>query len=360
MYNYLNEFLLLMNAKYCSHTLKFKIPGGTSRGVLTEKESFFIAIHNDGKVGLGEVGVLRGLSYDDVPELESQIAWTCDNIQLGLEELYTANAQFPSIQFALEQAFSHLNNGFEHFASSFTSGHSSQPINGLIWMGDLAFMRDQVSKRLSEGFTTLKMKVGAIDWRQEQSILTALRKEFSPDELELRVDANGAFELEQAIEVSKFLSELEVHSMEQPLRAGRDKELASAAEQMHIPIALDESLIGVIDPAAKSQLLDTVKPQYIILKPSFIGGWRGADRWISLAESKGIGWWATSALESNVGLNAIAQWAFTKGNAIPQGLGTGSLFTNNIPGPYEVSGGTLKVSGRINEDWDLSAIKSIL
>ncbi|HCP41021.1 MAG TPA: o-succinylbenzoate synthase [Cryomorphaceae bacterium] len=349
-----------MDAKYCSHILKLKIPGGTSRGILTEKESFFIAIHNDGNIGLGEVGVLRGLSYDDVPELESQIAWTCKNIHLGLEELYAANVQFPSIQFAVEQAFSHLSNGFEHFSSSFTSGHSSQLINGLIWMGDFAFMRDQVSKRLSEGFTTLKMKVGAIDWHQEQSILTALRKEFTPDKLELRVDANGAFELEEAIEVSKFLVDHQVHSIEQPLPAGRDKELALAAERMHIPIALDESLIGVIDPKAKVYLLDTVKPQYIILKPSFIGGWRGADEWISIAESKGIGWWATSALESNVGLNAIAQWAFTKGNSIPQGLGTGSLFTNNIPGPYEVSGGTLKIARKVNEDWDLSAIKSIL
>ena len=155
------------------------------------------------------------------------------------------------------------------------------------------------------------MAVGAIEWQQEKSILTALRKEFTPEELELRVDANGAFELEQAIEVSKFLAELEVHSMEQPLRAGRDKELALAAERLHIPIALDESLIGVIDSEAKSQLLDTIRPQYIILKPSFIGGWRGADRWIALAESKGIGWWATSALESNVGLNEVTRssWA---------------------------------------------------
>ena len=167
-----------MEAKYTSYILDFKIPGGTSRGVLTTKESFFIAIHHDGKVGLGEVGVLRGLSYDDVPELESQVAWTCENIHLGLAELYAANKQYPSIQFALEQAFSHLKNGFEHFPSPFTSGSAAQNINGLIWMGSLSFMRDQVAKRLDEGFTTLKMKVGAIGWKEEKSILSALERSF--------------------------------------------------------------------------------------------------------------------------------------------------------------------------------------
>lgn len=349
-----------MIAKYTSYTLNFKIPGGTSRGVLTKKESFFIAIHEKGRVGLGEVGVLRGLSFDDVPELESQIAWTCKNIDLGLEKLYGANRQFPSIQFALEQAFSHLERGFEHFPSAFTKGQSVQSINGLIWMGDFAFMRDQVTKRLSEGFTTLKMKVGAIGWEEEKSILTALRKEFSPDQLEIRVDANGAFELGEVIEISKYLCDLSVHSMEQPLRAGRNEELAEAAEKMHIPVALDESLIGMVSLKQKVSLLDTVKPQYIILKPSFIGGWKGADSWIELAQERGIPWWATSALESNIGLNAIAQWSFTKSNPIPQGLGTGSLFTNNIEGPYKVEGGLLKVNKDILVDWDLSPLKSIL
>lgn len=349
-----------MKAKYTNYVLNFKIPGGTSRGVLTTKESFFIAIHDKGKIGLGEVGVLRGLSYDDVPELESQIEWTCNNIYLGQEQLYSANEQFPSIQFALEQAFSHLENGFEHFPSAFTQRQSHQPINGLIWMGDLAFMRDQVVKRLGEGFTTLKMKVGAIGWEEEKSILTALRKEFSPDELELRVDANGAFELQEAVEISKYLRDLSVHSMEQPLQAGRNEELAAAAEKMHIPVALDESLIGMTSLQQKVDLLEKVKPQYIILKPSFIGGWKGADQWIELATERNIPWWATSALESNIGLNAIAQWAFTKSNPIPQGLGTGSLFTNNIDGPYKVEGGLLKVDKDILVDWDLSSLKSIL
>jgi o-succinylbenzoate synthase len=349
-----------MEAKYTSYTLKFKIPGGTSRGVLTTKESFFIAIHDKGSIGLGEVGVLRGLSYDDVPELESQVAWTCKNIHLGLETLYDANRKFPSIQFAVEQAFSHLRNGFEHFPSPFTFGQATQNINGLIWMGSLSFMRDQVAKRLSEGFTTLKMKVGAISWKEEKEILTALRKEFSEDQLELRVDANGAFELKEAVEISKYLRDISVHSIEQPIHAGRNQELAQAATQMHIPVALDESLIGMIDRKQKQDLLDTVRPQYIILKPSFIGGWKGADEWIELATERDIQWWATSALESNVGLNAIAQWAYTKSNPIPQGLGTGSLFTNNIEGPYKVEGGLLKVKKDILTAWDLSSLKSIL
>lgn len=349
-----------MEAKYTSYILNFKIPGGTSRGVLTRKESFFIAIHDKGKVGLGEVGVLRGLSYDDIPELESQIAWTCENIHLGLDELYETNQQFPSIQFALEQAFSHLNNGFEHFPSPFTSGVAAQNINGLIWMGSLSFMRDQVAKRLSEGFTTLKMKIGAIGWEEEKSILSALRKEFSEDQLELRVDANGAFEVDEAIEVSKYLSDISVHSMEQPIKAGRNEELAKAVELMQIPVALDESLIGMIKRTQKETLLDTVRPQYIILKPSFVGGWKGADQWINVAAERDISWWATSALESNIGLNAIAQWAYMKSNPIPQGLGTGSLFTNNIEGPYKVEGGLLKVKKDILTDWDLSFLKSIL
>lgn len=349
-----------MEAKYTSYILNFKIPGGTSRGVLTTKESFFIAVHDEGRVGLGEVGVLRGLSYDDVPELEAQIDWTCKNINLGLDHLYAKNRLFPSIQFALEQAFSHLDHGFEHFTSSFTRGDGQQPINGLIWMGDLAFMRDQVAKRLDEGFTTLKMKVGAIGWEEEKSILSALRKEFSQDQLELRVDANGAYDLEQAIEVSKYLAELSVHSIEQPLKAGRNEELAEAVDKMHIPVALDESLIGLIEDKQKIELLDTVHPQFIILKPSFIGGWRGADRWIELAKERGIDWWATSALESNVGLNAIAQWAFTKANPIPQGLGTGSLFTNNFEGPYQVQGGILRLKSDIQTGWNLTQLKSIL
>lgn len=349
-----------MKAAFASYILNFKVPGGTSRGVLKEKQSYFIVINDQNRIGLGEVGILRGLSCDDQPGFEEQLKWTCENISLGLEKLYLQNKAFPSIQFALEQAFSHLENGFEHYPSKFTKGHDFQSINGLIWMGDEEFMREQVELRLAEGFKTLKMKVGAIGWEQEKDILTSLRRNFNPDQLELRVDANGAFELEEAVEVSAFLSDISVHSMEQPLKAGRNKELALAAQRMHLPIALDESLIGLYEMKDRAALLDEVQPQYIILKPSFIGGWRGSDEWITLAEERGIGWWATSALESNIGLNAIAQWAYTKSNPIPQGLGTGSLYTNNIAGPYRVEGGRFQLVSDLQKGWDLSPLKSIL
>ena len=227
-------------------------------------------------------------------------------------------------------------------------------------MGDVDFMQEQVAKRLSEGFKTLKMKVGSVAWEEEKSILSALRKQFGPEDLELRVDANGAFSLQKAVEISQYLKEIQVHSIEQPLRAGDNHELAKCARQMHIPIALDESLIGVVSRRDKEKLLDTVQPQYIILKPSFIGGWKGSNEWVKLAEEREVGWWATSALESTIGLNAIAQWAYSKNNKIPQGLGTGSLYTNNIPGPFKVEMGQLKMKGDIQESWDLSPIKSIL
>lgn len=349
-----------MNASFCSYKLNFKMPSGTSRGLLKEKESFFICIKEGENFGLGEVGLLRGLSMDDVPNIEKQILWTCNHIYLGLDELYLANKEFPSIQFALEQAFSHLIHGFDHFSNSFSQGQDALNINGLIWMGDVDFMQEQVAKRLSEGFKTLKMKVGAVAWEEEKSILSALRKQFGPEELELRVDANGAFSLRKAVEISQYLNEIHVHSIEQPLRAGENQELAKAAMQMHIPIALDESLIGVVSRRDKEKLLDTVQPQYIILKPSFIGGWKGSDEWVKLAEEREIGWWATSALESTIGLNAIAQWAYSKNNKKPQGLGTGSLYTNNIPGPFKVEMGQLKMKGDIQESWDLSPLKSIL
>ena len=349
-----------MNASFCSYKLNFKTPSGTSRGILKEKESFFICIKEGENFGLGEVGLLRGLSMDDVPNIEKQILWTCNHIHLGLDELYLANRQFPSIQFALEQAFSHLHHGFDHFSNSFSQGQDALNINGLIWMGDVDFMQEQVAKRLSEGFKTLKMKVGSVAWEEEKSILSALRKQFGQEDLELRVDANGAFCLQKAVEISQFLKEIQVHSIEQPLRAGDNHELAKCARQMHIPIALDESLIGVVSKRDKEKLLDTVQPQYIILKPSFIGGWKGSNEWVKLAEEREIGWWATSALESTIGLNAIAQWAYSKNNKIPQGLGTGSLYTNNIPGPFKVEMGQLKMKGDIQESWDLSPIKSIL
>lgn len=351
-----------MKASFKSYSLNFKRPSGTSRGVLRQKESFFLKIEQADApfpTGWGEVGVLRGLSADDVPNLEEQLAWTCDHIHLGLEELLAVNTSFPSIQFALEQSFSHLQHGFEHFESPLTSGEQSLPINGLIWMGDAAFMHEQIQARLSEGFKTLKMKVGAISWEQEWALLKGIRERFSSDQLELRVDANGAFDLKTALEVGRALESLQVHSIEQPLRADAWADLAVAAREMAVPIALDESLIGLFDSSTREELLDTVKPQYIILKPSFIGGWSGSNSWVELAEQRNIRWWSTSALESNVGLNAIAQWTATKGVQIPQGLGTGSLYTNNIAGPWRVHGGEFSLDGSLQSGWDMTAVEAL-
>jgi len=349
----------VMKAEVKSYTLGFKQPAGTSRGVLRDKQCYFLKITDASArypVGWGEVGVLRGLSMDDVPELEHQLDWTAKHIQLGLEKLYRANTEFPSIQFALEQAFSHLENGFQHFDTPYSRGEAAMSINGLIWMGDEAFMLDQISKRLAEGFTTLKMKVGAIDWTTERKLLEGIRREFPEDKLVLRVDANGAFNLHQALLVDEVIADLAVHSIEQPLPVNDREGLATLAATTKVPIALDESLIGLVDEASRSKLLDDIRPPFIILKPSFIGGWQGSDQWIALAEERGIGWWATSALESNIGLNAIAQWASTKGNSLPQGLGTGSLYTNNIPGPHLVSGGEISIPGDVQQDWDLSVL----
>lgn len=343
-----------MTASFHSYVLNFKNPSGTSRGVLRTKESFFLRLTEGQNEGWGEVGVLRGLSCDDRPDLESQLTWTCNQIHLGLDALYAANKEFPSIQFALEQAFSHLLNGFTHFPSKYTSGEDTQAINGLIWMGDENFMKDQIAKRLDEGFSTLKMKVGAISWEAEKQLLHSIRSKFSAESLELRVDANGAFDVEDALRVGETLSELKVHSIEQPVHPSNRAGLSKVAANMAVPVALDESLIGLFENDARAQLLDDVKPQYVILKPSFIGGWRGSDSWIKLATERGIDWWATSALESNLGLNAIAQWTYTKGNPLPQGLGTGSLYTNNLDCPLEIRNGQIGMNQA--KEWNVGAL----
>ena len=344
----------MIKATVHSYLLNFKQPAGTSRGVLRTKESFFLRIEDPTTpfaVGLGEVGVLRGLSVDDVPELESRLAWTAENIHLGLEVLYARNSAFPSIQFALEQAFSHLQHGFHHFETPFSHGEQGQAINGLIWMGTKHFMLDQIQRRLEEGFGTLKMKVGAISWADELALLKGIRERFSSRDLTLRVDANGAFSRSSIDPVLHELAALEVHSIEQPLPPADREGLAQICATSPVPIALDESLIGVFSAVEKERLLDEVRPQFIILKPSFIGGWRGSNEWIDCAKARGIAWWATSALESTVGMNAIAQWTATKQLLLPQGLGTGSLYTNNIPGPLEVKNGELWTVGDVQKLW---------
>lgn len=346
-----------MKATYHKHILNFKRPSGTSRGVLKTKETWFLKLQEGEQWGIGECGILRGLSIDDRPDYEEKLQWVCANIALGKETLYRELVEFPSLQFGVEMAFLSFeaSDPFVLFPSEFTSGVKNIPINGLVWMGDVSFMKQQITEKLKEGFRCIKLKIGAIDFASEVRLLQQIRNEFSASEIELRVDANGAFSPSEALEKLSILSELELHSIEQPIKQGQWQEMARLCEATPLPIALDEELIGVFASESKEKLLNTIQPQYIILKPSLIGGIHGSDAWIEAASRNNIGWWITSALESNVGLNAISQYTFTKNSKLPQGLGTGSLYTNNIPAPLEVSQGAIQYN--TNNVWDISTLK---
>ena len=325
------------------HTLNFKRPSGTSRGVLTSKETFFLVIEQEEKKGIGECNLFRGLSADDVPDYEAKLQWVEQHLYLGEEALLKELVAFPSIQFGVEQAFRSVaaSQWYELFPSDFTTGKDAIPINGLIWMGSPDFMKAQIKEKLAQGFRCIKMKIGAIDFEEEYRILKALRNEFSASDIEIRVDANGAFQATEALVYLERLAALQLHSIEQPIRAGQWEAMAELCEQTPLPIALDEELIGIFTREEKQRLLREIQPQYIILKPSLIGGYSGSEEWITLAETLGIGWWVTSALESNIGLNAIAQWTYTLHSPMPQGLGTGALYTNNLPFPLYVENGHL-------------------
>lgn len=332
-----------MKAVYNKYILNFRQPGGTSRGILHSKDTYFLKIIRDTNVGIGECALFRGLSVDDVPDYEQKLQWVCENINLDKEFLINELLEYPSIAFGLEQALLSLKseNSFELFPSDFTKGKDSIPINGLIWMGSRSFMQEQIKEKLALGFTTIKLKIGAIDFSTELDLLKSIRNEFNEDEIELRVDANGAFHPNEALEKLKLLSDLDLHSIEQPIKTGQWTHLAKLCEESPLPIALDEELIGIFNKIDKEKLLQTIQPQFIILKPSLIGGVQGTDTWIKLAEENSIAWWITSALESNIGLNAIAQYTYELHTKMPQGLGTGGLFTNNIDSPLTVKNGRL-------------------
>ena len=323
------------------HILNFKQPSGTSRGVLTSKETFFLVIEQGDKKGIGECNLFRGLSADDVPDYEAKLQWVEQHLHLGEKALLEELKTFPSIQFGVEQAFRSVAapHWYELFSSNFTKGKDAIPINGLIWMGSPDFIKTQIKEKLAQGFRCIKMKIGAIDFEEEYRILKALRNEFSASDIEIRVDANGAFQANEALRYLERLATLQLHSIEQPIRAGQWEAMSELCEQTPLPIALDEELIGIFTREEKQRLLREIQPQYIILKPSLIGGYSGSEEWITLAETLGIGWWVTSALESNIGLNAIAQWTYTLHSSMPQGLGTGTLYTNNIPFPLYVENG---------------------
>ncbi len=344
-----------MKAVFQKYILNFKQASGTSRGILRTKETYFLKLSDGENIGIGECAIFRGLSIDDRPDYEEKLKWLCNNIHKNIDELIFELNKFPSIQFGLEQAILSLKSVklFELFPSEFTQSKDAITINGLIWMGSEVFMKQQITAKLKAGFSVIKMKIGAIDFKTELSLLKSIRKEFSSKEIELRVDANGAFKPIEALEKLKILSEFEIHSIEQPIKQGQIDEMATLCLKTPIPIALDEELIGVFDVTKKTELLQIINPQYIILKPSLVGGFRGSEEWIQLAEKQDAGWWITSALESNIGLNAIAQWTYTLNNKMPQGLGTGSLFTNNFESPLEVKNGHLYYDKTKNWNFNL-------
>lgn len=341
-----------MKATYKKYILNFKRPSGTSRGVLTEKETWFLILEDNGNVGIGECGILRTLSIDDRPDYEEKLQWVCANIHLGKNALWEALIEFPSIQFGVEMAFLSLasKTPFELFPSPFTFGNDSMEINGLVWMGDEAFMKEQIQDKLAQGFRCIKLKIGAIDFDKEMELLRFIRQIFDAGTIEIRVDANGAFKSNEALSKLSQLAGFEIHSIEQPIAKNNTDSMAELCRITPLPIALDEELIGVFGIENKEQLLEKIKPQYIILKPSLVGGFRGTLEWISIAEKLNIKWWITSALESNIGLNAITQFTFTLQNDLPQGLGTGGLYTNNFDCPLFIEKGRINYNPLI--DWN--------
>ena len=347
----------MLTATYKKHTLIFKQASGTSRGVLRTKDSYFILLKSSEKpniTAIGECGLLRGLSIDDVPNYEAKLAEVCRDINNYEFWLNEGLRTFPSIHFGLEMALLDLKTNATRtlFPSEFTNNQKPININGLIWMGKKQFMFDQIKSKLEEGWNCIKLKIGAIDFEAELELLKYIRSQFSKSDIELRVDANGAFSPDNALEKLHRLAEMDLHSIEQPIKQHQWNEMAELCEKTPLPIALDEELIGIFDFAEKRKVMETIQPQYLIFKPSFIGGFKGTQEWIDLCDEFKTPWWMTSALESNIGLNAIAQWTAILDNHLPQGLGTGQLYTNNIESPLRVNGGFLTYEN--GGEWDLS------
>jgi o-succinylbenzoate synthase len=344
--------------------LHFKKPSGTSRGILYDKPSWILSVSlSTGNTAYGECSVIPGLSPDFTNEnqyekkltdlkKDLELNWSEEDFNgtnvfssLKWKQFLLEYAFFPSIVFGIESLAREISNGGNGiiFESGFTRKELSIPINGLIWMGDESFMLEQMEEKLSEGFSTIKMKVGAIEWEKEKKLLSQLRNRFSADDLTLRVDANGAFTPKEAPSKLAQLAELEIHSIEQPIMAGQINAMSELCKNAPIGIALDEEMIGIHACEQKEELLKLIAPQFIVLKPSLHGGFTGCQEWIDLAEQNGIAWWMTSALESSIGLNAIAQFTATFSDLLPQGLGTGGLYTNNFESSLVVQKGQLRM-----------------
>ena len=330
-------------------TLHFKQPAGTSRGVYTTRKIWLVYLSDGKKTGMGECAPLPDLSCDVRNDYEEVLEGFCQKLCESGEIDYEAMRDYPSMLFGLETALLNLQHGDILFDAAFSRGEVGIPINGLVWMGNYDEMLQRMEEKLEKGFRCVKLKIGAIDFDQELDLVKRIRNRFSFHEVELRLDANGAFPYEEALYKLELLSQYAIHSIEQPIKAQQWALMAELCRESPLPIALDEELIGVNDLEMKHHMLNIIKPRYIILKPSLHGGMQGCREWINTARDMGIGSWITSALESNIGLNAIAQFAadvYDDHITMPQGLGTGQLFTDNIPMPLEIRGDKLWRSER--------------
>ena len=328
-----------MKVHYKKYELQFKRPAKTSRGEYRMRTVWFLFLEEYGKTGLGECAPLPGLSSETPEQVEQLLNEICiDPCKFIQHPELTQNIS--SVHFALESALLDLRNGSRQilFPSVFTEGKAGILINGLIWMGETDFMLQQIQGKIIAGFRCIKLKIGSLDFEKELEVLDKIREKYDASQITLRVDANGAFHPDEALEKLHRLAPFDIHSIEQPIAAGQWNEMAAVCKKSPVPVALDEELIGIHSKNEKEKLLDAIRPQYLVLKPSLHGGFSGCEEWIKLAESLSIGWWVTSYLESNIGLNAIAQWTFRKNAQGYQGLGTGSLFTNNILSPLEIRG----------------------
>ena len=331
--------------------LHFKQPAGTSRGVYNERRIWLVTVSNGSSVGIGECAPLPDLSCDALPPSIYNIVLRrfCDEVEQTGIIAYEDLRPYPSMLFGLETALLSLQSSQRLSDTPFARGEEGIPINGLVWMGSYDEMAQRMEEKLRQGFRCIKLKIGAIDFDQELDLLRRIRERFGPREVELRVDANGAFHFDNgdALYKLELLSQYALHSIEQPVKAGQWANMAELSRESPLPIALDEELIGINDPEQKRQMLNIIRPAYIVLKPSLHGGMAGCREWIDIARDMGIGSWITSALESNIGLNAIAQFcAHVYGPHItmPQGLGTGQLFTDNIRMPLEIRRDQLWIS----------------
>ncbi len=330
-----------MNLSYSKYNLRFKVPGGTSRGVLKQKSTYFLNFTNNSEKYIGECNMFKGLSADDTPDFEKVLKNICSNF--NPKKSYTQELKmYPSILFGIEQILLKIKNQENIcFDNLFTKSKIGIPINGLIWMGTPSYMKQQINEKIKANYKVLKLKIGNLDFEEEYQLIKSVRKQFPKDLLELRVDANGAFSTTKALRNIERLSKLDIHSIEQPIATKKWKEMQNLCIHSAIDIALDEELIGIHKKREKIELLEYIKPKYIILKPALLGGFTSCSEWIELANDRKIKWWITSALESNIGLEAIAQYTASKNTKNTQGLGTGQLFTNNIPSTLHIKNAEL-------------------